>query len=391
VIQEHPKIAHLPAGTSRFHRVITAAALTALLAGALLAAPNAQAAPTPTPTSTPTTSAPADDSDVPVTGGISGNDAQALADSLGETRTGGVYLNDDGRMVVTVTDPADAQAISDAGGVPQVVTYSTAKLNSIHTELDTLAGKIPSSSWGVDTSTNQVSVELDSAVSAADAKEVEAVTGKYGDAVRVERIPGELETLTASTGGESIENSAGKGKCSLGFNVANSAGTKYFLTAGHCVTSDPYWYQSWSGWYLGYNYRHSYPGDDFDVVKYDGSVVPYGTVHHDQQQITNSRYAKDGESVSRAGGVSNDMIGKVLVVSTTATYGDGKTVYGVIKTSNCGKRGDSGGPLYHGTTALGLTSGGNRPDEPCNDNVSDHRTYYQPVQNVLSYYGLHVY
>jgi hypothetical protein len=63
----------------------------------------------------------------------------------------------------------------------------------------------------------------------------------------------------------------------------------------------------------------------------------------------------------------------------------------VIKTSNCGKRGDSGGPLYHGTTALGLTSGGSGGNEPCNDNVSDRRTYYQPVQNVLSYYGLHVY
>jgi streptogrisin D len=77
----------------------------------------------------------------------------------------------------------------------------------MHTELDGLDA-IPGSSWGVDPSTNQVSVELDSAVSAANIARLKTVTDKFGDAVRIERIPGRIQKTTSSTGGEKLNPSA---------------------------------------------------------------------------------------------------------------------------------------------------------------------------------------
>ena len=47
--------------------------------------------------------------------------------------------------------------------------------------------------------------------------------------------------------------------------------------------------------------------------------------------------------------------------------------------------GDSGGPLYSGTTALGLTSGGS------GNCTSGGVTYFQPVTEPLSVYGMSVY
>jgi len=364
-----------------------ASAIAFLSASALFIPSAAHAAHT-------TPAAPDSTSDLHVSAGISGMNARALAKSLGPSRTGGIYYNSNGRMVIAVTDRAAAQAVRAADGVPEMVKYSTATLKAIHTELDKLAG-IPGTSWGVDPSTNQVSVELDSTVSAADTARIRAVTDKFGDATRVERLKGKIEKSTSSTGGERISVAYG-GKqtpyCSLGFNVMNTSGAKYFITAGHCTNMFENWYQTWSGEYLGNNVRSSYPGNDYGIVKYNNTTVqPYGTVHHDTQQIISSRAPYDGEPVSRAGGVSNDMIGQVLLVDDTVNYGPNETVYHAIKTSNCNMAGDSGGALYNGTTALGITSGGNDIHAPCSDYVSDQRSWYQPLQSVLNIYNLSVY
>ena len=63
----------------------------------------------------------------------------------------------------------------------------------------------------------------------------------------------------------------------------------------------------------------------------------------------------------------------------------------MIKTSLCVKHGDSGGPMWSGDGAVGITSGGTDLDEPCNSGVSDHRSFYQPMWDVESQSGLKVY
>ena len=57
----------------------------------------------------------------------------------------------------------------------------------------------------------------------------------------------------------------------------------------------------------------------------------------------------------------------------------------MIRTTVCAEPGDSGGSLYGGTTALGLTSGGS------GNCTTGGTTFFQPVTEPLSVYGVSVY
>ena len=61
------------------------------------------------------------------------------------------------------------------------------------------------------------------------------------------------------------------------------------------------------------------------------------------------------------------------------------TVSGLIRTNICAQPGDSGGPLFTGTAALGLTSGG------WGNCTTGGTTFFQPVTEALSVYGAQVY
>jgi streptogrisin B len=69
----------------------------------------------------------------------------------------------------------------------------------------------------------------------------------------------------------------------------------------------------------------------------------------------------------------------------TVRYAGGYTVRGLIETNICGEPGDSGGPLYRGSKAYGITSGG------AGDCPGRVLTVYQPVGKVLKAHGLHQY
>jgi streptogrisin D len=407
VIEEHPSIATNLAiggggsGRTASRRAVTATAASLMLVGSLFLSSAAQAGPAPQPDEPDQPqvveveeprvhNAP---QDVPVTAGISGVGATTLAESLGSSRSGGVFLDESGRMVVTVTDQIAAEAVRAAGGVAQVVTYSESTLNSVQSELDKLAG-IPGTSWGVDPATNQVSVELDDTVSAADTARLKAVTDMFGSAVRVERIPGIIALTEGSSGGDAIGNVEGRALCSLGFNVTDEyVKHKYFLTAGHCVVALKQWYLIPTQNHMGYRVGYSHPGNDYGLVMYENlSIHPYGTVNDSTQQITSSRNPYIGEKVSRDGFRSTDRTGTVLRTGVTVNTREGDTYKGMIETSNCAKGGDSGGPLFHGTVGLGMLTGSNGTSGLCNsDRPTGDRTYYQPLQEALNAYGLYVY
>jgi hypothetical protein len=110
----------------------------------------------------------------------------------------------------------------------------------------------------------------------------------------------------------------------------------------------------------------------------------------DYRQITNSRYAMEGEEIDRIGDSSKDTTGNITKTSTTVNMG-GKTLYGMYEANVCALPGDSGGPALHGTTALGLLSGGT-DESVCNSSSTGrYRNYFTPVQRVLNDRGLHVY
>jgi S1-C subfamily serine protease len=78
-------------------------------------------------------------------------------------------------------------------------------------------------------------------------------------------------------------------------------------------------------------------------------------------------------------------VGTVTALNVTVRYQGGGTVRGMIQTTVCAEPGDSGGPLYDGTRALGITSGGS------GDCRSGGTTFYQPVPEAANAYGVAVY
>lgn len=77
--------------------------------------------------------------------------------------------------------------------------------------------------------------------------------------------------------------------------------------------------------------------------------------------------------------------GVVTRLNATVNYGGGNIVYGLIQTNVCSEAGDTGGPVFSGTTALGLISGGS------GNCTSGGTTFDQPITEVLSAYGLTLY
>lgn len=333
--------------------------------------------------------------------------ATMLAHELGDDRTGGVYYKD-GRLVLAVTDQAAAQTVRDAGGTPKLVPRSSAELNSIHGELNELGG-IPNTVWGVEAKTNQVNVEVFDGVSAADRARIDKVAAAHPGAVSIDRLSGKLEPkATDLRGGNGIDSEGWQ--CTAAFNTKNSSGTIYTLTAGHCVPkTGNTWNISHNGTKIGTQTAYSYGRGtggicdgatracDWATVKADGlNINPLGTVRYwggTYKQIDKSRYPMEGEDFDRIGVTSQDTTGNVTRPSVTATYTDGTTLYGMIETNNCALGGDSGGPGLHGSTALGITSGGNSDQQTCNSTPDQgrSRTLFTPVQMVLNQRGLHVY
>uniref|UniRef100_UPI000FCC264D S1 family peptidase n=1 Tax=Actinacidiphila soli TaxID=2487275 RepID=UPI000FCC264D len=165
-----------------------------------------------------------------------------------------------------------------------------------------------------------------------------------------------------------------------------SGSTYYFLTAGHCGQVASTWYSN-SGHTttLGTNVSYSFPTNDYALVKYSNTSVTK-TGGAGNTDITSSANAYVGESVLRSGSTTGIHSGKVTALNATVNYGGGDVVYQMIDTTVCAEGGDSGGPLYtSGGIALGLTSGGS------GDCTSGGETFFQPVTEALSNYGVSVY
>lgn len=327
--------------------------------------------------------------DIAVAAGPSGDATQIIADRLGESHTAGIYL-DRGkrRFVITVTDSKTADAVKNAGAIPEQVTYDGAYLDSIKQKLD-VTFKTPGTTWGVDTPANQVIIRADSTVSAADFSELADFIAPYGDAARIVRIGGGTnETSGSINGGDYIRNDSAS--CSYGFTVRSKTDANYkaILTAGHCtITSGNDWSKS-DGTYIGYTVGHFYGnGNDFGLIRAYNTqnVTYYGNVtgqNGASQDITYSRDSRIYETVCASGYRSGYGCGLVGLKNQTVNYSDGHQVTGLDEANICRNDGDSGGPLFAQDAALGILSGAN--DSEC-------FSFYQPVNEALAWYGMEVF
>lgn len=335
-------------------------AATGLVAATLLAVPAAQAV---------TVSAPADP----------GRLSTTLASQLG-ARSAGSYVSG-GKLVVTVSDSAAAQTVSKAGAVPKMVAHTGGYLSQVTAALDRDV-RASGTAWAINPAANQVVLSVDSSVTGAKLAKVRAVAAKYGSAVRVEQVAGTFTTRIA--GGEAIFVSGAR--CSLGFNVRNSAGQQFFLTAGHCTNIGATWSAA-GGVVIGTRTGTSFPGNDYGIVRYTNTTIAKpGSVflYSGSQDITSAGNAVVGQTVRRSGSTTHVHSGQVTAVNATVRYPQG-TVTGLIRTTVCAEGGDSGGSLFAGTTALGLTSGGS------GNCSSGGTTFFQPVTEPLGVFGVSVY
>jgi streptogrisin D len=312
---------------------------------------------------------------------LAAKSTEALVAQLG-TRTAGSYYDAAlGKMVVTVTDAATAESVEATGAVARKVQHSGAELAQITAALDAKAS-IPGTAWAVDPASNQVVVSIDSTVSAESVKTLEATVASLGSGARIERLGSQLRPTIS--GGQAIYT--GGARCSLGFNVV-SGSTYYFLTAGHCTNIGATWTTS-NGSVLGTRTGTSFPGNDYGIVRYAAGVAHPGNVWlysgTATQDITRAANAFVGESVRRSGSTTGVHGGSVTQVNATVNYPQG-TVTGLIRTTVCAEPGDSGGSLFDGSAAIGLTSGGS------GNCSSGGVTFFQPVTEPLGVFGVSVY
>ncbi|HEY0002202.1 MAG TPA: S1 family peptidase, partial [Actinoplanes sp.] len=269
------------------------------------------------------------------------------------SKDAGSYLDSAGKVVVNVTDAATAASVSAAGATARFVTHSGAELAAADSSLKATL-KTAGTAFAVDPVSNKVVVTVDSTVTGSKLAAVQAIVAKLGDKATVQTVPGTLSTTIS--GGDPIYG--GGYRCSLGFNVQDSSGAYYFLTAGHCTQVVTTWYaDSAHTTLLGTTDVSSFPGNDYGIVQYSPSTTATisGTVG--SQDITSAGTPSVGASVTRRGSTTGIHTGVVTQLNATVNYAEG-TVTGLIGTTVCAEAGDSGGSLYSGTTALGLTSGG---------------------------------
>jgi streptogrisin B len=230
--------------------------------------------------------------------------------------------------------------------------------------------------WYVDGTADRVVVTADRTVSAAEVATIKKSAGANAGAIRIKHVRSAFRPLLSA--GDPIYG--GQYRCSLGFNVV-SGSTYYFLTAGHCGKLAATWYTNSSHTTLiGPTVNYSFPGNDYALVRYDNLSLP-----HPGGFATADAFV--GERVTRDGSTTGIHSGTVTALNVSVRY-SGRlhgVVSGLIQTNVCAEPGDSGGPLYDGTKALGLTSGGS------GDCTSGGTTFFQPVREAANAYGVVVY
>lgn len=347
--------------TSKRRIAIATTGAAALLAGSFGLAQASASSPASTPTPDTLSSEAASDL------------ATTLAGELGQ-EVGTFYDAESSTLVVNVTDQATADTVREAGAEARVVDHTMAELNSVKAEVSEFA--VPGTSWFVDPVSNTVKVTTDSTVTGADLQQVQDAVAEFGDMATLEQTEGEFQSFIA--GGDAIYSSGAR--CSLGFNVDGGSG---FLTAGHCGGVGSSWSASSGGSPLGQMSESVFPGADYALVEYSSSTDAPSEVNlynGSSQEITEAGEATVGQSVQRSGSTTQVHDGEVTGLDVSVSYPEG-TVNGMIQTTVCAEPGDSGGALFDGTTALGITSGGS------GNCTIGGQTFYYPVTDALAATG----
>ncbi|MFI7245400.1 S1 family peptidase [Streptomyces qinglanensis] len=344
-------------------RILLAGAGAAALAAGALTVTTANAAP-----------------EAPSVKTLSSGSASKLASKLTSDIKGdaGAYYDAKAKqLVVNVTDDAAKEKVEAAGARARVVQHTLSQLTSAKKTLT--EDDVTGTARAVDVKANKVVVTADSTVKGAELAELKKQLKAEGGKVELKRTEGKFTTKIA--GGDAIWGDGGR--CSLGFNVTTADGKPGFLTAGHCTTAISSWSDSQGGQPIAESGEGKFPGNDYGIATYTGDTDHPSEVDlydGSTQAISGAGEAEVGQKVTRSGSTTQVHDGTVKALDASVSYPEG-TVEGLIQTDVCAEPGDSGGSLFAGDKALGLTSGGS------GDCSSGGETYFQPVPAALDALG----
>ncbi|GHH33146.1 S1 family peptidase [Lentzea cavernae] len=243
---------------------------------------------------------------------------------------------------------------------------------------------VPGTAWAVNPDTNEVLVTADSTVTGAKWDNLVSTVDAMGKGVKLERTSGEFRLF--AEGGDGIF--AGGSRCSLGFNVVTGDGRPGILTAGHCTAAGRQFSLAPNGRAAATVVESTFPGNgDFALLTYNNrnadAPSEVDTGNGRKVQIERAAEARVGRQVQRMGSTTGLRSGRVTGLNATVNYPEGR-VTGLIQTTVCAEGGDSGGPLFSGNDAIGLTSGGS------GDCRSGGVTFFQPVTRALAEVGARI-
>ncbi|CAH0046934.1 unnamed protein product [Clonostachys solani] len=311
-----------------------------------------------------------------------------LRNSVG-AQFAGAWVADDGNTInVGVTDESLTAEVTAAGATPVVLANSFTKLEEAKLALDNLeidqASVLDTTSassgiaaYYVDVVANKLVLEA-LADSTAHAEELAAQVGLTASEFEVRVVDSLPTTFATVTGGDAyyINRSA---RCSIGFSV-----TTGFVSAGHCGSvgasaTTP------GGESLGTFSGSVFPGSaDMSFIRTVSGTTLRGYINNysgGSLPVSGSTASAVGASICRSGSTTGVHCGTVRALGVTVSYSQGR-VTGLTQTSVCAEPGDSGGSYYSGAQAQGVTSGGS------GDCTSGGTTFFQPVNEILSTYGL---
>ncbi|MEU9919240.1 carbohydrate-binding protein [Streptomyces sp. NPDC051001] len=310
-----------------------------------------------------------------------GTRAGRLQNALGK-RFAGAWVSGDtsADLTVATTDVADSPAIEAGGARATVVKTPLEDLKTAKVKLDdAVSGKARDTPVRyIDVRTNRVTVQ---ATSRAAADSLIAAAGVDSAVVDVKVSADQPRALYDIRGGDAfyIDDTA---RCSVGFGVTKGD-QQGFATAGHCGKA--------GATTTGFNqvaqgtFQASvFPGQDMSWVgvNSDWTATPAVKGEGGQDvQTAGSVQALAGAAVCRSGSTTGWHCGTIEQHDTSVSYAEG-TVDGVTRTTVCAEPGDSGGSYISGVQAQGVTSGGS------GDCTNGGTTFYQPINPVLSTYGL---
>ncbi|WP_197288470.1 S1 family peptidase [Nocardia sp. NRRL S-836] len=302
--------------------------------------------------------------------------AEQAKATLGDAFGGAWIDQTSGRLTVAVT----RSGLSVTGADTKVVKNSLTQLNGTKSVLDLMSAPQSIAAWRVDEKSNSVVIEVNKNTRDAAAEKFIATAKSLNPAVAVEEVTENAKPLYDLRGGDAIYMGSG-GRCSLGFSVSGG-----FVTAGHCGTTGT----SVSGYNrvaAGTFAGSTFPGNDYSWVRTNSNWTPRPWVNRyngTNVTIQGSTVAAIGAQICRSGSTTGWHCGTVQAYNQTVNYPQG-TVRGLTRTNVCAEPGDSGGSWVAGSgfgQAQGVTSGGS------GNCTSGGTTYFQPVNPILSRYGL---